>query len=53
MKHLVNVFLLLALLGAILWGAVAPGMQALIPLFIAIVCAIALLKRRTDFIQNY
>lgn len=53
MKTLANIGLVAILIGCLIWGAVAPGMQALIPLIIAIAAAIALVGRNTDWIESY
>lgn len=53
MKRLVNFLLAAAFVGCVIWAAVAPGMQALIPLIIAIAAGIGLLSRKTDYITNY
>lgn len=48
-----NIGLTAIFIGCVIWAAVAPGMQALIPLIIAIAAAIALVGRNTDYITNY
>ena len=53
MKHLANFLLAAAFVGCVIWAAVAPGMQALIPLIIAIAAGIGLLSRKTDYIKYY
>lgn len=53
MKRLANFLLAAAFVGCVIWAAVAPGMQALIPLIIAIAAGIGLLSRKTDYITNY
>ena len=53
MKTLANIGLVAILIGCLIWGAVAPGMQALIPLIIAIAAAIALIGRNTDWIESF
>lgn len=53
MKHLANFFLAAAFVGCVIWAAVAPGMQALIPLIIAIAAGIGLLSRKTDYIKYF
>lgn len=53
MDALKNIGLTAIFIGCVIWAAVAPGMQALIPLIIAIAAAIALIGRNTDFISNY
>lgn len=53
MKTLSNIGLAAIFVGCVIWAAVAPGMQALIPLIIAIAAAIALIGRNTDYISNY
>ena len=52
-KTVTNVILALGLVASIAWAAAAPGMQALIPLLLAVACAIALLSRNTDYITHY
>lgn len=49
----VNVILGAALAGSLVWAAVAPGMQALIPTFTAIASGIALVGRNTNYIRYY
>ena len=53
MKHLVNFFLAAAFVGCVIWAAAAPGMQAIIPTFIAIAAGIGLLSRKTDYIKQF
>ena len=53
MKHLANFLLSAAFVGCVIWAAVAPGMQALIPLIIAIAAGIGLLSRKTDYIKYF
>lgn len=53
MKHLVNFFLAAAFVGCVIWAAAAPGMQALIPTFIAIAAGIGLLSRKTEYIKQF
>lgn len=53
MDALKNIGLVAVLIGCVIWAAVAPGMQALIPLIIAIAAAIALIGRNTDYITNF
>lgn len=50
---ILNIVLTGLFLACIVWAAVAPGMQALIPTFGAIATGIGLLHLRTDYIQNY
>ena len=53
MKRLANFLLAAAFVGCVIWAAVAPGMQALIPTVIAIASGIGLLSRKTDYITHY
>ena len=53
MDALINFFLTAAFVGCVIWAAVAPGMQALIPLIIAIAAGIGLLSRKTDYIKYF
>lgn len=53
MKRLVNFLLSAAFVGCVIWAAVAPGMQALIPTILAIASGIGLLSRKTDYIKYY
>ena len=53
MKTLSNIGLAAIFVGCVIWAAVAPGMQALIPTILAIASAIALVDRNTDYITNY
>ena len=46
-------FLTAAFVGSLIWAAVAPGMQALIPTLTAIASAIALVCRKTDYPKYY
>lgn len=48
-----NIILGAILAGSLVWAAIAPGMQALIPTFTAIASGIALVGRNTDYIENY
>lgn len=52
-KTLINILLAAALVGCIAWAAVAPRMQALIPLILGIVIAEVLLSRKTNYIRYY
>ena len=53
MDALKNIGLLAVLVGSLVWAAVAPGMQALIPAILAIASAILLIERNTDWIENF
>lgn len=53
MRKIVNILLAAAFVGCVCWAAVAPGMQALIPTFIAICAGIRLLDRTSDYIRYY
>ena len=53
MDALINILLVAAFVGSLIWAAVAPGMQALIPLIIAIAAGIGLLSRKTDYIKYF
>ena len=53
MRKVLNPILTLALVACIIWAAVAPGMQALIPTFLGIAAGICLLSRKTDYIKYY
>ena len=53
MDALINIILAAAFVGCIIWAAVAPGMQALIPTFLGIAAGICLLSRKTDYIKYY
>lgn len=39
-------------IGSVIWAAVAPGMQALIPFFLAIVSGLGLREIYADYIDN-
>ncbi len=52
-RTIINLALVAALVGCIVWAAIAPGMQALIPLIVAIICGEILLSRKTNFIRYY
>lgn len=53
MDALINIGLVAIFIGCLIWAAVAPGMQALIPVFIAQAAAIALVDRNTDWITHF
>ena len=53
MKRFVNFLLVAIFIGCVIWAAVAPGMQAIIPLIIAQAAAIALVDRNTDWITHF
>ncbi len=53
MDALINIALVVIFVGAVIWAAVAPGMQALIPTFLAIASALGLVRHNTDWITNY
>jgi hypothetical protein len=53
MDALIDIALVAIFVGSLIWAAVAPGMQALIPTILAIASAIALVGRNTDYITNY
>lgn len=53
MDALINILLSAAFVGCVIWAAVAPGMQALIPTIIAIAAGIGLLSRKTDYIKYF
>jgi hypothetical protein len=57
MRKLVNILLAAAfvgcLVGCLVWAAVAPRMQALIPTILGIVTAEILLSRKTGYIRYY
>lgn len=48
-----TVLLALVLVGAIIWAAVAPAMQALIPTFLAIAAGLGLLRLHADLVETY
>ena len=52
-QNILSIVLTGLFLACLVWAAVAPGMQALIPTFGAIATGIGLLHLRTDYIQNY
>ena len=52
MRKIINLLLVAALVGCIVWAAVAPRMQALIPLILGIVIAEILVARNTNYITN-
>ena len=52
-QTLLNIVLTGLFLACIVWAAVAPGMQALIPTFGAIATGIGLLRANTDWVTNY
>ena len=52
-RILKNIALSGLFIGCLVWAAVAPAMQALIPTIIAIASGIGLLRLNTDYITNY
>lgn len=52
-KTLKTVLLAIVLVAAIVWAAVAPAMQALIPMFLAIAAALGLLRVHHDLVETY
>ena len=52
-RILVNIILAASLVGCIVWAAIAPGMQALVPTILGIIIAEVLLSRRTNYIRYY
>jgi len=53
MRKFINILLAAALVGCIVWAAVAPRMQALIPTILGIIDGEVLLSRNTDYIKHY
>ena len=53
MRKIVNILLAAAIVGCIVWAAVAPRMQALIPTIIGIIIGEILLSRKTNYIRYY
>lgn len=47
-----NIGLTIVLVGSIIWAAVAHGMVALIPTFLAICAGEGLLSINTDYVKN-
>lgn len=52
-KRVVNVLLVAAFIACLVWAAVAPRMQALIPTILGIIDGEVLLSRNTDYIKHY
>jgi len=52
-KTLINILLAATLVGCIVWAAVAPRMQALIPTILGIIIAEILFSRKTNYIRYY
>ena len=53
MRKFINILLAAALIACVVWAAVAPRMQALIPLILGIVIAEILIARNTNYITHY
>lgn len=53
MRHLVNLLLVAAFVGSLIWVMVAPPLVALIPTFIAIAAGLGLVRYNTDWIETY
>ena len=51
-KHIINTLLAAAFIGCVCWAAKAPGLQAWIPLILAIILGIALLNVNTNYIKE-
>lgn len=53
MRKLINILLAAALVGCVIWAAVAPKMQAIIPLILAIIAGEALAVLNSDDIKTF
>lgn len=53
MRKIINIILVAALIACVIWAAVAPRMQALIPLILGIVIAEILVARNTNYITHF
>lgn len=53
MDALINILLVAAFVGSLIWVMVAPPLVALIPTFLACASAIALVDRNTDYIKHF
>lgn len=53
MRKFINILLAAALVGCIVWAAVAPRMQTLIPTILGIIDGEILLSRNTDYIKHF
>ncbi len=51
-RRILTTLLAAALIASLIWAAVAPGMQALIPTFSAIASAITLIDLNSDLIRT-
>ena len=51
-KHIINLLLGAAFLGCVCWAAKAPGLQAWIPLILAVILGIVILDRKTSYIRE-
>ena len=51
-KHLVNLILGAAFAGCVIWAAAAPGLQAWMPMILAVIIGIVLLDRKTTYIRE-
>ena len=52
-RKIVNVLLVAAFIACLVWAAVAPRMQALIPTILGIIDGEILLSRNTDYIKHF
>lgn len=53
MDALINILLVAAFVGSLIWVMVAPPVVAIIPTFSAIASGIGLVRRNTDWIKTY
>ena len=53
MKTLVNLLLVAAFVGSLIWVMVAPTLVALIPTFIAIAAGLGLVRHNTNWIETF
>jgi len=51
-KKVLNLLLITALAGCVIWAAVAPKMQAIIPLILAIIAGEALAVLNSDYFKT-
>lgn len=52
-RTIINIILFVAFAGCVCWAATAPGLQAWIPMILAIIIGEILLSRKTNFIRYY
>jgi len=53
MDALINIILVAAFIGSLIWVMVAPPLVALIPTFTAIAAGLGLVRHNTDWIETF